>query len=378
MSSKSRMAEIFGSPVVQTWQRTWPERGLADREAAAKAVESGSWCSLGDPIVERVEPKLAKALGVGHVILCNSGTAAIRAISLADDLTDGDVITSAGTFVPGTGSGLLLAGAMPKFVDTTANWTMDREQTEDAIDGDTAAIFIVSGMYDRAADMLPLLGIADRHGLPVYNDGAHVFGGVLNGESFGPLLNGRPLTHYCKATALSFQAHKAVTGGELGAIVTNDDDFAARLRVIVKGGRPAGLGDNLRPSVFATAVLDIQLERAPEQHHQREHTFPRMRQVLREFGLTTADDPATGDRLPQYELSAYLPDGALNGLPRDIVMEALSYLLIAVVQPPYSGPLPGPQVGRQQPQHPPPAAGQHLPEQAAADPAAHPGLAGHQ
>ena len=186
MSSKSRMAEIFGSPVVQTWQRTWPERGLADREAAAKAVESGSWCSLGDPIVERVEPKLAKALGVGHVILCNSGTAAIRAISLADDLTDGDVITSAGTFVPGTGSGLLLAGAMPKFVDTTANWTMDREQTEDAIDGDTAAIFIVSGMYDRAADMLPLLGIADRHGLPVYNDGAHVFGGVLNGESFGP------------------------------------------------------------------------------------------------------------------------------------------------------------------------------------------------
>ena len=63
-----------------------------------------------------------------------------------------------------------------------------------------------------------------------------------------------------------------------------------------------------------------------------------MRQVLREFGLTTADDPATGDRLPQYELSAYLPDGALNGLPRDIVMEALSYLLIAVVHPPTGAP----------------------------------------
>lgn len=333
----NRMSELLGDQLV-AWERFLPERGEAEQAAVAEAVAAGYWCSLGSDLVERVEVRLARLLGRRHVVLVANGTVAATVVARALRLADDEVVVPAGTFVPGTLGGLLDGDVWPRVVDTTSNWTIDPDAAEAAITRRTVAIAAVGGLYDRVADMPALARIAERHGLAFLNDACHVFAADYRDESYGAVLNGMLVANYGLVSWLSFQAHKCVTGGELGAIVTDDDELADRLRVVVTGGRPKGLGGNTRPHVFAVALLEAELDRAPEQHATREQIAPRLRQVLVNHGLDVAPSAQPGDRLPQYSTSALLTPDDLGGVPRDIVMEALSWLTASVVQPPYWGP----------------------------------------
>lgn len=324
----SRMSEIFGAPIVRGWDRPKPEFGEPEEAAVLEVLRSGTWCSLGSKQVEHVERELERRWGVKHAILGSSGTAGITAVAYAECMPGGEAIIPAGTFGPGTASGLLAAGVIPRVVDVTGNWTMDPVATEAAVGPNTVAIFPVAALYDRQADMPALEAVGQRAGVRVYNDAAHTFGATLGGHL---------MVTMGRAAVVSFQDHKNVRAGELGVVVTDDTELAECVRTAINCGRPNGWGVNLRPNPFAAALLLPQLARAPEQHDTRAAVFPRIRAVLRSFGLETAPEAEGGDRLPMYQVTSLMPEEALQGVHPSIAREALSYLLRIDAMPPYWG-----------------------------------------
>ena len=107
--------------------------------------------------------------------------------------------------------------------------------------------------------------IAEKYGIPVIEDACHCWGGQWKGKGAGTL---------GACGFFSFQASKNITAGEGGAIVTNDEELAGKIRSRVNCGRPpsgspwyyhVNIGTNARMTEFQAAILSCQLERTEEQ-----------------------------------------------------------------------------------------------------------------
>jgi dTDP-4-amino-4,6-dideoxygalactose transaminase len=199
--------------------------------------------ALADPIlttgdtVARFERRFADALGRKHAIGVQSCTGALQLSLLALGIGPGDeVITTPLTFIA-TSTAILQAGATPVFVDVepeTGN--IDASLVEAAITPRTRAILPVH-LYGQMCDMRKLRAIADRHGLRIVEDAAHCIEGRRDGV--GPAQLG-------ETACFSFYATKAITCGEGGAIVTDDDALAERLRRSRMHGMTKAAADRAR------------------------------------------------------------------------------------------------------------------------------------
>jgi len=174
------------------------------------------------PEVKELEERLALLNGARHCITVASGTDALLISLLALGVKPGDeVITSPFTFVA-TAEVIVLAGATPVFVDVepeTCN--LDPGLLEAAITTRTRAIMPVS-LYGQVADMDEINAIAWRHTLPVIEDGA---------QSFGARYKGRWSCHLSTIGCTSFFPSKPLgCYGDGGAVFTDDDDLARRIR----------------------------------------------------------------------------------------------------------------------------------------------------
>lgn len=108
------------------------------------------------------------------------------------------------------------AGALPVFADVDDSHTLSAEEVADKITSRTRAIIVVH-LYGVVADMDPIMALANKHGLAVIEDCAQCFGGVYKGRKVGTIGN---------AGCFSFcQSKHFTTGGEGGAIITNDEDL---------------------------------------------------------------------------------------------------------------------------------------------------------
>lgn len=283
MTQNTSKLALHGGMPVRDAARTWPKWPMHDgneREALLETLESGNWF-FGER-VKAFEETYATFQGAKHCISCNSGTAAAEIILQALGIGQGDeVLVPPYTFIA-TASAVLRVGATPVFVDVDDTWCMDHNRIEAAITPRTKAVMPVH-FGGRICDMDKFNAIAEQHGLILIEDACHCWGGRWEGQGAGVL--GR-------CGFFSFQASKNITAGEGGAIVTNDDDLAAKLRSLVNCGRgPAGspwyhhlnVGTNARMTEFQAAILLCQTARLEKQLLIRAQNASILNDGLRDF-----------------------------------------------------------------------------------------------
>ncbi|MBW2049583.1 MAG: DegT/DnrJ/EryC1/StrS family aminotransferase, partial [Deltaproteobacteria bacterium] len=192
-------------------------------EARIRAVLDHGQYILG-PEMRELEQRLAKFVGVGNCISCSSGTDALLMALMALDTGQGhEVITVPYTWIS-TAEVIALLGARPVFVDIEPDtFNMDPNLIEAAITPQTRAIMPVS-IYGQCADMTTINAVAQKHGIPVIEDGAQSFGAHHFGsKSCGLSLMG--CTSFFPSKPLGCY-------GDGGAVFTDDDGLAEKLRQI--------------------------------------------------------------------------------------------------------------------------------------------------
>lgn len=283
-----------------------PDAGDAELAEVAAVLESGQ-LTMG-PKVDEFEALLAGAAGTTHAVAVSSGTAALHVAVLALGLGEGDeVLVPAYTF-PATANVVALAGARPVLVDVDpVTMNIDPADAALRVTAKTKAVLAVH-LFGRPARLEELPDV------PVLEDAA----GALGAEHRGRACGGLGLLG-----CFSFHPRKIVTTGEGGAVTTNDDALAERVRSLRHHGwspshayddMPAG-AYNYRLSDILAAVGIPQLRRLDELLAARERVAAGYAERLAGLPITlpTADE---GDR---HGWQAYIVQ--LDG--RDAVMEAL-------------------------------------------------------
>ncbi|MBS0266741.1 MAG: DegT/DnrJ/EryC1/StrS family aminotransferase [Planctomycetes bacterium] len=227
-------------------------------EAAARVLDSCQF-ALGNEVTA-FEEEFAAYCTAKYCAGVNTGTSALHLALLAADIGPGDeVITVPHTFIA-TVSSILYAGAKPVFVDIDpVSYTMDPSRIEAAITPRTKAIMPVH-LYGQTADMDPILEIARKHKLLVVEDACQAHGAEYKGRRAGTLGH---------MAAFSFYPGKNLGAcGEGGALVTNDETFIRKVRMLRDWGQEKRyhhtvLGYNYRMDNMQGAFLRIKLRHLP-------------------------------------------------------------------------------------------------------------------
>jgi dTDP-4-amino-4,6-dideoxygalactose transaminase len=305
--------------------------GKAELDAIAEVL-AGPILTTGD-WVTRFEARFADYLGVRHAIAVTSCTGALHLSLLALGIGPGDeVITTPMTFIA-TATSIMEAGAKPVMVDVepeTGN--LDAVKVEAAITERTRAIMPVH-LYGQMCDMRALRKIADRHGLFIIEDSAHCVEGTRDGIKTGQLGD---------TSCYSFYATKNLTCGEGGAVVTNDDAVAEKLRLLRLHGMNKNANDRHKEGYkhWDMTVLgwkynmdNIQAALLLPQMDRLEENWNKRRELARHYEDRLWDIPnlTRPKTLPGVEHSWHLfPVWIGSGL-RDTVIEDLQALGISVM-----------------------------------------------
>jgi dTDP-4-amino-4,6-dideoxygalactose transaminase len=250
----------------------------AELRPALDRVISEAQFILG-PAVEHFESCFAQYLGVRHCVGLNNGTSALHLALRACGVQPGDeVITTPHSWVS-TAWAISYVGAKPVFVDIDPDtYTLDPELVEQAITPRTKAILPVH-LYGQAADLEPLLRLAEAHGLIVIEDAAQAHGAKYGGRRVGTL---------GKAGCFSFYPGKNLGAfGEGGAVATDDAEVAARIRWLrdhAQTGRHhhVELGYNMRMEGLQGAVLEVKLRHLDHWNAARARHAQRYLELLSE------------------------------------------------------------------------------------------------
>jgi len=248
---------------------------------AVLEVLAGGRYILG-PTVEAFEAEFAAYCGVKHAVAVGSGTEAIRLTLLATGLKPGDeVITVSFTAVP-TVAAILAAGGRPVLVDIDPlTWVMDVSQVEAAITRRTKALLPVH-LFGTPVDMDPLLELAARYRVHVVEDACQAHGSQYRGRRVGGIGH---------AGCFSFYPTKNLGAqGDGGAVVTNDDALAARIRLLRNHGQRrrfyhVAVSTNSRFDDLQAAILRVKLRHLDQWNARRRHLAEIYRQGLRDLPL---------------------------------------------------------------------------------------------
>ncbi|MFZ5878385.1 MAG: DegT/DnrJ/EryC1/StrS family aminotransferase [Chloroflexota bacterium] len=201
---------------------------IGDREQFmqyANQMFDNRWLTNRGPLVQQFEQELRACLGVKHCIaICNATVAleiAIRALGM-----QGEVIVPSFTFIA-TAHSLQWQDITPVFADIDPRThNLDPRSVEKLITPRTTGLIGVH-LWGRPCDVEALQAIADAHNLALLFDAAHAFGCSHQGRMIG---------NFGDAEVLSFHATKFFNTFEGGAIVTNNDDLAERIRLMQNFG----------------------------------------------------------------------------------------------------------------------------------------------
>jgi len=248
----------------------------------AEVCESAGF--IGGPKLQAFEKNLAEYVGVEHAIGCSSGTDALLLSLMALDIKAGDeIITTPFTFIA-TAEVIAFLGATAIFVDIDEKtYNIDSTKIEDAITERTKVIMPVS-LYGQCADMRHINEIAERNNLIVIEDAC---------QSFGATQNSKKSCGLSTIGCTSFFPSKPLGAyGDGGAIFTNDDALAEKIRMLLNHGQNERykhkfIGINGRLDAIQAAILNVKLKHFDSEVAAREEIGMRYSDMLQEANVVT-------------------------------------------------------------------------------------------
>lgn len=232
--------------------------------AMLEVLESAAFIN-GAP-VQQFAQELGQYLGTRHVIPCANGTDALQIAMMALGLQPGDeVITPSFTFIA-TAEVIALLQLKPVFVDIDPKtYCIDPQAIEKAITPKTKAIVPVH-LYGHSADMDSIMEIAEKHGLYVIEDNAQAIGSDYTTKN-GVTKKAGTFGHI--GCTSFFPSKNLGCYGDGGALFTDDDALAAKIRMVANHGQSARyyhdvVGVNSRLDTLQAVVLRIKLQQLDE------------------------------------------------------------------------------------------------------------------
>jgi dTDP-4-amino-4,6-dideoxygalactose transaminase len=247
-----------------------------EMDAAVGGVLSKGWYVLGQEVAA-FEDEFARYLGAKHCLGVASGLDALILSLMAYDIGPGDdVIVPSNTYFA-TALAVSRVGAQLRFVEPDREThNLDPERLKAAISPRTAAVIPVH-LYGLPADMDPINALARKHGFRVIEDSAQAHGAKYKGARTGTLGD---------AAAFSFYPGKCLGAfGDGGAVVTNDDRIAEKVRALRNYGSQAKYyndyqGLNSRLDELQAAVLRVKLRHLDQWNNRRSTLANVLQKVL--------------------------------------------------------------------------------------------------
>ena len=190
----------------------------ADVQAVVEVLKS-DYLTCGPKITE-LEQKLCEITGAKYAVVCSNGTAALHIACQAAGVGEQDeVITTPITFAASANCALY-CGAKPVFADIDPNtYNISPKSVEEKI-GERTKVVVAVDFTGQAVELEKLQNICKKNKLVLIEDGAHSIGTKYNGKAVGSIAD---------MTTFSFHPVKTVTGGEGGAVLTNNEQYYKKL-----------------------------------------------------------------------------------------------------------------------------------------------------
>lgn len=235
-----------------------PDIGKAESENVLDAISS-TWISSSGHYLNKFETDLSQYVGVKSAIAVSNGTVALHLALMACDIGKGDeVIVPSFSFVA-SASSILHAGATPVFADVDPDtWCISMKSIERLVSHKTRAIIIVP-LYGNSPDMDRIIEYCEYKNIFIIEDAAEALGSTYKNKKIGS---------YGHISTFSFYANKIITCGEGGAVCTNNENLAHKIRMLKNHGMDPKrkywhpiVGYNYRMTNLQAAIGCAQLEK---------------------------------------------------------------------------------------------------------------------
>jgi dTDP-4-amino-4,6-dideoxygalactose transaminase len=259
---------------------------------------------IGGPVVGEFEKAFAEFCGTQHAVGVGSGTDAVRFALMAAGVRHGDVVVTVPHTFIATTEAISQAGAVPEFVDIDEKtYNMDPEklrqyfETQCSISADGTLVskrrnrpvtaIIPVHLYGQMADMDPILELAELYRLTVIEDACQAHGAEYFSRKHNRWFKAGSMG---RAAAFSFYPGKNLGAcGEAGAVTTNDEAIAVRIRVIRDHGQAKKYyhdveGYNGRIDAIQAGLLRVKLNHLPQWNEQRRARAGEYRQLFEAIG----------------------------------------------------------------------------------------------
>ena len=284
-------------------------------KAMQKVLSEGAY--INGPEIGIFADNLADYLNINHVIPCGNGTDALCLALMALDLNRGDeVIVPAFNFIAAA-EAVVLLGLVPVFTDVNAeNFNVDAESVAKKITSKTKAIIVVH-LFGAAADMDPIMALAEEHQIQVIEDVAQSLGSEYKGRKLGTI-------GMIGCTSF-FPTKNLACFGDGGAVFTSDTKLAGKVKMLANHGQKKKyqhqyIGVNSRLDTIQAAILIHQLKHLDDNIEKRIKLAQRYADGLNNLNIklpvkTVADKHSFNqyciqlqDQSQRDSLKAYLED----------------------------------------------------------------------
>ena len=283
MKKEKKLAVHGGLKTINKNFRKYNSIGLEEKNAAIKVIESGVlskflgvWSPdfFGGPMVQDFERECQKFFNVKHAVVVNSWTSGLIAAVGAIGIEPGDEVIVSPWTMSASATAILHWNAIPVFADIDKRtFCLDPKSIESNITEFTKAIMVVD-IFGYSADMNSIMMLAEKYNLKVISDSAQAPGAIYYGKYAGTLAD---------IGGYSLNFHKHINTGEGGILVTNNDNYADKLRlirnhaeVVVEGKGNKDLtnmvGHNFRLGEIECAIGIEQIKKLPALLKKRQTT----------------------------------------------------------------------------------------------------------
>jgi len=260
-----------------------PWFGNEEKLAINEYMEEGGWLTEFKRTAE-FEQRIAEYTGTKHCFVVNNGTISLTLMAIAAGIKAGDEVIVPNYTMIATPNSVKMLGAVPVFVDVEPETLcMDFDCAKNAITSKTKAIlFVNANGRNPKAGINKFIQLCNERGLVLLEDAAQSLG------SFYP--DGKHQGAVSLAGSFSFSAPKIISTGQGGAIITNDDDIAFKLKRLKDFGRSGGgndihdtIGYNFKFTEIQAVIGNEQMKKLPWRVNRKKDIYKLYKENLEEL-----------------------------------------------------------------------------------------------